>query len=197
MALASCCRPSPLTDGRVGPGLSSSLQHCCRAGGPRPWTHTLEATLALEPPPSEELPSSLCVVIIANPARPPGGSAGKVARVSAAEPSWDRGPRRAHRLPPGVEGAEGQSAHTPHPGGEAGKVCSPHPGRGGDGQGAQSPTLGGRGGAGRGHSPARWPPSTLAPLGCTHGWWTASTRDSHWLLRAFNPASLSSQSFMR
>ena len=133
----------------------------------------------MEARPSEELPSSLCVVIIANPARPPAGSAGKVARVSAAEPSWDRGPGRAHSPPPGVEGAEGQGARTPHPGGEAGRVCSPPPREGRCGQGAQPPTLGG---AGRGHSPARWPPSTLAPLGCTRGWWTAPTRHSHWLL---------------
>lgn len=89
-----------------------------------------------------------------------------------------RQPESAQLSPAGTEGPGGHTAPNPGWRGQRGRgppgvkqagCAAPHPGRGGDGQGAQSPTLSGTGGAGRGHSPARWLPSALAPLGCTCG----------------------------
>ena len=149
---------------------------------------------------SEELPRSPCVVSIANPAGPllallqePRGQAGKAARGStAAEPSWDRQPGRAQSSPPRVVGAEGQGVHPPPWAGRgrAGGTV-PHPGRGGKGRAGQ-----GRQGA----QPSQGVSICPGPAGMHQQLMesnSASTGDSHCLLRAFNPASLSSQSFMR
>lgn len=202
-ALASRCRPSRLTDGGVRPGLSFSLQRCCRAGGPRPQTQTLEATLALEARPSEELPSSLC---------------GHHCKSSQA-PCWQcrrnhgdrlgRRPESARLSPVGTEGPGGHTA--PHPGwrgqrgrgpprGEAGRVCSPPPWkrRGRAGGTVPHPERNRRGG--QGAQPCQVASICPGPTGMHLRLMesnNASTGDSHWLLRAFNPASLSSQGFMR
>ena len=162
---------------------------------------------------SEELPRSPCVVSIANPAGPllallqePRGQAGKAARGStAAEPSWDRRPGRVQSSPPGVAGAEGQGVQPPTLGREGtGRRHSPPPWTGWEGQGREPRAKAGGPGGGRagqaGAQPSQGVSICPGPAGMHQQLMesnSASTGDSHWLLRAFNPASLSSQSFMR
>lgn len=192
--LASCRGPSRLTDGGVGPGLSLSQPALLSGRRPQASDPDPRGDAGLGGPGFRRaaripLCGQHCKSSRAAAATAAGsiGTGWEAARGStAAEPSWARRPRRAHISPPGVAGAEGP---------------------GGDRQGAQSPTLGGRGRveragpgrAGRGHSPPRRPPSP-GPAGMHQQLMesnSASTGASHWLLRAFNPASLSSQSFMR
>ena len=184
----ACPSRSSAAVGQAAPGL-----------GPRPWRRhspwrpglqkscqvpSVWSSLQIQPGPLLAVPQE------------PWGQAGKAARVSAAEPSWDRGPGRAHSPQPGVEGAEGQGA----PRGEAGRVCSPPPrkGRGWAGGTVPHPERNGRGG--QGAQPCQVASICPGPTGMHLRLMesnNASTGDSHWLLRAFNPASLSSQGFMR
>lgn len=117
-----------------------------------------------------------------------------------------RQPEAARRLSPaGTDGPGGYRA--PHPGwrGQRGRVCSPPPwaGRGRAGGTVPHPGRGGKGRAGQGRQgaqPSQGVSICPGPAGMHQQLMesnSASTGDSHWLLRAFNPASLSSQSFMR
>lgn len=171
--------------------------------GRRPQASDPGATLALEARPSEELPSSLC---------------GHHCKSSQA-PCWlcrrnhgdrlGRRPESARLSPVRTEGPGGHTA--PHPGwrgqrgrgpprGEAGRVCSPPPWkrRGRAGGTVPHPERNRRGG--QGAQPCQVASICPGPTGMHLRLMesnNASTGDSHWLLRAFNPASLSSQGFVR
>lgn len=138
--------------------------------GRRPQASDPGATLALEAsafrrakcPLWSSLQIQLCL-LLAMP-QEPWGQAGKAARVSALSPVRTEGPvgTAPH---PGWRGQRGVGPRVK----QAGCAAPTLEEEEGTGRGAQSPTLSGTGGAGRGHSPARWLPSVLAPLGCTCG----------------------------
>lgn len=194
--LASRCGPSRLTDGGVGPGLS--LSQPALLSGRRPQ--------ASDSDPGGD--TGLGGPVLRRAAKIPVWSALQI----QPGPCWHgcrnhrdrlgRRPEAARRLSPA--GTDSPGGHTaPHPGwrGQRGRVCSPPPwaGRGWAGGTAPHPGRKGRGGAGPGRQGAQ-PSIRPGPAGMHLQLMesnSASTGGSHWLLRAFNPASLSSLSFMR